>query len=133
MSYSTLAHALINYMECHLNQFSISEMSKCFGFSQSYLRELFLKYVDMPIMQYYRKRRIISSAFEILHSDKKIVDIAFESGFSCHESYTRTFRKLMGMTPSQFRLNRPLMGGMWLEVYLVWNSSMSSKKGDVIL
>ncbi len=115
MSYSTLAHALINYMECHLNQFSISEMSKCFGFSQSYLRELFLKYVDMPIMQYYRKRRIISSAFEILHSDKKIVDIAFESGFSCHESYTRTFRKLMGMTPSQFRLNRPLMGGMWLE------------------
>ncbi len=110
MSYSTMAHALISYMESHLENFDIKEMSRSFGFSEIYLRELFLKNVNMPIMQYYKRRRMIVSAFEILHSDKKIVDIAFESGFSNHESYTRAFQKIFGMPPSRFRIDRPLIG-----------------------
>jgi len=84
MSYSTMAHALISYMESHLENFDIKEMSRSFGFSEIYLRELFLKNVNMPIMQYYRRRRIIVSAYEILHSDKRIVDIALEYGYSNH-------------------------------------------------
>lgn len=110
MSYSTMAHALIGYMENHLDNFDIREMSDSFGFSEIYLRELFLKNVNMPIMKYYKRRRIIVSAFEILHSEKKIIDIALESGFSNHESYTRAFRKVFGMTPSRFRVDRPLIG-----------------------
>ena len=115
MSYSTMAHALISYMESNLLNFDIKKMSDSFGFSESYLRELFLKNVNMPIMQYYKRRRIIVSAFEILHSDKKIVDIAFESGFSNHESYTRAFRKVFGISPSRFRIDRPLIGRKQLD------------------
>lgn len=100
MSYSTLAHAMISYVECHLDNFSLSEMSKCFGFSEIYLRELFLKNFHTPIMQYYRKRRTIVSAFELLHSGKTIMDIALENGFSNHESYTRAFRRILGMSHS---------------------------------
>lgn len=58
MSYSSLAQAMINYVECHLESFDMTQMSETFGFSESYLRELFSKHVNMPIMQYYRKRRI---------------------------------------------------------------------------
>lgn len=115
MSYSTMAHALIGYIENHLGNFDIREMSDSFGFSEIYLRELFLKNVNMPIMKYYKRRRIIVSAFEILHSEKKIIDIALESGFSNHESYTRAFQKVFGMTPSRFRIERPLMGGKQLD------------------
>ena len=43
MSYSTTAHALISYVECHLNNFDLKEMSNSFGFSEIYLRELFLR------------------------------------------------------------------------------------------
>ena len=105
-----MAHALISYMESHLENFDIREMSESFGFSEIYLRELFLKNVNIPIMQYYKKRRMVASAFKILHTNKKIVDIALESGFSNHESYTRAFQKIFGMSPSTFRINRPLMG-----------------------
>ncbi len=115
MGYSTMAHALIRYIENHLGNFDIREMSDSFGFSEIYLRELFLKNVNMPIMKYYKRRRIIVSAFEILHSEKKIIDIAFESGFSNHESYTRAFRKVFGMTPSRFRVDRPLIGRKQLD------------------
>lgn len=115
MSYSTMAHALIGYIENHLGNFDIREMSDSFGFSEIYLRELFLKNVNMPIMKYYKRRRVIVSAFEILHSEKRIIDIAFESGFSNHESYTRAFRKVFGMTPSRFRVDRPLIGRKQLD------------------
>ena len=71
-----MAHALISYMESHLENFDIREMSESFGFSEIYLRELFLKNVNIPIMQYYKKRRMVASAFKILHTNKKIVDIA---------------------------------------------------------
>ncbi len=87
MSYSAMAHALTGYVEGHLECFGIRSMSECFGFSQAYLRELFLKNMDMPIMQYYRRRRLITSASELLHSDRRIIDIALESGFSSHEAY----------------------------------------------
>lgn len=32
MSYSTLAHAMISYVECHLDNFSLSEMSSLIGY-----------------------------------------------------------------------------------------------------
>lgn len=107
MGYSTMAHALVCYIEDHLDNFDIKEMSACFGFSEIYLRELFLKNVDIPIMQYYRRRKIIASAYKVLHSNKKIIDIALESGFSNHESYTRAFQKVFDITPSKFRLKTP--------------------------
>lgn len=116
MSYSAVAHAMISYIECHLEHFALNKMSESFGLSEVYLRELFLKNVDMPIMQYYKRRKMILSAFELLHSDKKIIDIALESGYSNHESYTRAFRKIFDMSPSQFRQDRPLIGRKQLDM-----------------
>lgn len=115
MSYSTTAHALVSYVECHLDNFDMKEMAESFGFSEIYLRELFLKNVKIPVIQYCRRRKIMVSAFEILYLDKKIIDIAIENGFSNHESYTRAFRKVFDMSPSQFRLRRPTIGGSQLE------------------
>ena len=115
MSYSPLAQAMINYVECHLENFDMTQMSETFGFSESYLRELFSKHVNMPIMQYYRKRRITVSAFEILHSGKKIVDIAFETGFSSHESYTTAFRKASRIPPIRYRTDSTPIGPTQLD------------------
>ena len=128
MSYSTMARAMIRYVESHLECFDISEMSESFGFSEIYLRELFRKNVNMPIMRYYKRRRIIASAFEILHSDRKIVDIAFESGFSNHESYTRAFRKAFGMSPSRFRIDRPMIGRKQLDTGVFGLEKLAEKE-----
>lgn len=135
MSYSSLAQAMINYVECHLGNFDMTQMSETFGFSESYLRELFSKHVNMPIMQYYRKRRITVSAFEILHSGKKIVDIAFETGFSSHESYTRAFRKVFGMSPNRYRTDRPPMGRKQLDagVFGLERLTEKEKRSDIFM
>ncbi len=135
MSYSTMAHALISYVECHLESFDLKKMSDSFGFSEIYLRELFLKNVNMPIKQYCRRRRLIISAFKILHSDKKIIDIALECGFSNHESYTRAFQKVFGMSPSKFRTDRPLMGRKQLDVgvFGLEQLTIKEKRSDAVM
>ena len=35
MSYSTMAHALVGYVESHLENFNIRKMSESFGFSEN--------------------------------------------------------------------------------------------------
>lgn len=135
MSYSTTTHALVSYVEGHLADMSVTEMANSFGFSEIYLRELFYKHVNMPIMQYCKRRKLNASAFELLHSDKKILTIALEYGFSNPESYTRAFRKHFGMTPSRFRAERPLMGGQQLEpgVFGLERLDSKPKRSDEIM
>lgn len=43
MSYSTMAHALISYVENHLRDLDLKKMSDSFGFSQVYLGSFFRK------------------------------------------------------------------------------------------
>lgn len=115
MSYSAISHALVNYVESHLENMNLGEMAKSFGFSETYLRELFYRNVNMPIMQYCKRRRLVTSAFELLHSDKTVLTIALENGFSSPESYTRAFKKIFDMTPSRFRTERPVIMRKQLE------------------
>ncbi|VUD46341.1 HTH-type transcriptional activator RhaR [Thalassocella blandensis] len=50
----------------------------------------------------------IAEAKELLlveeHRDKTILDIAFISGFNSHSTFHRFFKRIVGMTPSEFRI-----------------------------
>lgn len=137
MSYSTMAHALIWYIESHVNdgRLDIAKFAERFGFSEHYIREIFAKQIGISIMQYYRRRRIIASAAQLLYTKRNIVDIAYEFGFSSHESYTRAFYKIIGMTPSQFRIERPIIAKTELEqgVYGLELQSQKEKRSDVVM
>lgn len=112
MSYSTITRAMVSYVESHAAdaQLDLKLMGQRFGFTENYIRELFAGQAGVSIMQYYKRRRIILSASQLLHTDKRILDIALEWGFGSHEAYTRAFAKVLGMTPSAFRSARPVLG-----------------------
>lgn len=112
MSFSLHTRAMIRYIEAHLRDDKINykEMEQRVGFSEAYIRELFRQNMGCSLSRYIRKRKIETSAFDLLHSDATILDIALRYGFANHESYTRAFQKQTGMTPSRFRKERPLVG-----------------------
>lgn len=117
MSYSTMTHAFICYIENHVHdgKLDMKEFSTRFGFSENYIREMFAKQLGMPVMSYYRRHRIMVSAAQLLHTEKNIIDIAYDYGFSSHEAYTRAFSRVIGMTPSDFRVKRPIVAKAELE------------------
>lgn len=112
MSYSTITRAMVSYVESHVADphLDVRQMGRKFGFSENYIRELFACQVGMSIMRFHKRRRIILSAAELLRTDRKILDIALDWGFGSHEAYTRAFSKVIGMSPSAFRRDRPILG-----------------------
>lgn len=112
MSYSTITRAMVSYVESHVADpyLDLKQMGRKFGFSENYIRELFAGQVGMSIMRYYKRRRIILSAAQLLRTQRSVLDIALEWGFGSHEAYTRAFSKTMGMSPRAFRSTRPVVG-----------------------
>ncbi len=112
MSYSSHTHAIISYVESHIKaeKFDYQELERQIGFSLAHIRDLFKQNTQCSLAKYVRTRKVHNSAFELMHSEHSIMDIALQYGFSNHESYTRAFKKIVGMTPSEFRGMRSKVG-----------------------
>lgn len=112
MSYSVPTHAVIAYIEAHLKGEKIDHeaLERSVGFSYAHIRDFFRRNTGDSLAHYVRARKICVSAFELLHSEKTVLEVALQYGFSSHESYTRAFKAITGSTPYAFRKARPLMG-----------------------
>lgn len=73
------------------------------GISKSYFSHLFKDYTQMTFIDYLIKERINRAETLFLGPKKRIIDIAFECGFSSISSFNRTFKKVKGISPTEFR------------------------------
>lgn len=53
--------------------------------------------------RYLQRRRIERSMFLLRCTDRRITDICFEVGFGSLGTFSRTFREILGQSPSDFR------------------------------
>lgn len=54
-------------------------------------------------LYYIRERKIANAAFECSYTDKTLFIIGMEYGFNNADSFTRAFKRIVGVTPSEFR------------------------------
>lgn len=59
----------------------------------------------MQFREYLRHRRLSFALKQIRDTDRSILDIALDYGFSTHEAFTRAFKEAYGITPSEYRHN----------------------------
>lgn len=69
----------------------------------SYLSDLFSKTVGHTIEQHFILQRLDKVKELIVYSDHSITDIAYTLGFSTSQHLSHQFKKIMGMSPSEFR------------------------------
>jgi len=74
-----------------------------FSLSSVHLRRLFKFAFQQPIGTYIRSRKLTASIEDLLHTDFKIIDIAFDYGLGYEQSYIRTFKREFGITPGELR------------------------------
>lgn len=53
--------------------------------------------------RYLQRRRIERSMFMLRETDRSVTEICFEVGFGSLGTYSRTFRQIVGTTPSAYR------------------------------
>lgn len=85
-------------------------LARRLGYSEFYTTKKFKEISNMSFRDYLGQRKLAFALKEIRDSEKGILDIAFDYGFSSHEAFTRAFKKTYGVTPSDYRKNpRPLV------------------------
>lgn len=80
-------------------------LSRKLGFSEFYTTRKFKEISGMRFRDYLRLRKLAFALKEVRDSEKNILDIAFNYGFSSHEAFTRAFKSTYGVTPSEYRRN----------------------------
>ena len=86
------------------------------GCSRWYFQRSFKKVTGESVSAYIRERRLLVVAHELIRTDKKLIDIATEQGFSTQQILSRLFRERFGITTSTFRKRSRLaaINSSWL-------------------
>jgi AraC-like DNA-binding protein len=82
---------------------TLSFLSRKLGYSECYTTRKFKEICGMPFRDYLGQRKLAFALKEVRDSEKGLLDIAFDYGFSSHEAFTRSFKAAYGTTPSEYR------------------------------
>ncbi len=80
-------------------------LSRKLGYSEFYTTKKFREITGMQFRDYLQSRKLAFALKEVRDSNKGLLDIAFDYGFSSHEAFTRAFKSFYGVTPSEYRRN----------------------------
>lgn len=95
---------VIDYINAHLDQdLGLVELAELVQMSPCYFATLFKRSLGISPHQYVIDRRIQKAQQSLTHSEQCLADIAQKVGFSDQTSFTRAFRKKVGVTPKQYR------------------------------
>ena len=88
----------------HFNRdLSVSELAATSGLSVRQFERRFRHHLKTTPQQFIMKMRVFAACDALRLNRKPIVEIATQSGFYDQSSFTRQFRKHMGITPLQYR------------------------------
>lgn len=103
-SKETKAEQCMEYINEHCcSNVTIEMLCKRFNVSPTHLRRIFKKASGLTIVDFINKRRIEASVALLEKTDMQIVDIAYTVGYESQNYYTRVFKKLMDITPNEYR------------------------------
>ncbi|CAG7633115.1 HTH-type transcriptional activator RhaR [Paenibacillus solanacearum] len=99
-----LAQRIIGFMEAHLHEpIGLQDIAEFVHLSTSSVSSLFKQETGFTIYEYLTKTRIDHACKLLLATDLKIADIAVQVGYQNENSFIRSFRKLMSVTPGKYR------------------------------
>jgi AraC-like DNA-binding protein len=84
----------------------VDVMARAACFSRRQFHRLMVQVLGETPGTHQRRLRLDRGAWLLLTSRATVLDVALETGFENHETFTRAFRTRFGVTPSAFRKNR---------------------------
>lgn len=100
----------VDYAEKNIKEkLTIEELAKVSYLSMYYFQKLFNRLVGKTVNEYIKARRVANAKHLLKSTDRRIADIALEYGFNSHESFTKAFKEIYGVTPEVYRKNDLLL------------------------
>ena len=99
---------VIDYVENNYKQHpSLSELSKKLGYDYYYFSRIFNRMFSMSFNEYLNIYRFNAACEMLTTTDIPITDVAHESGFNSIRSFNNTFKRLAGVSPSEYKRISP--------------------------
>ena len=103
-TYSSLTKKMIQYIEqTHTDVFSLDNMQKALGYNKRYLCSAFKQNTGITIVDYLNHIRIRHATICFYYHGVPVSITAQCVGFSTPLHFTRVFKQLVGITPTEFR------------------------------
>ncbi|BDD05726.1 AraC family transcriptional regulator [Aureibacter tunicatorum] len=117
-------HDVFEYIDRNLNEdLSLEVLANQASMSPYHFHRIFKMITSETPNGYIVRRKIEKSASELVHHLTSITEIALMFGFQDNSSFTRSFKKYYGMSPTAFRLEHP---NKFLRIKMI-----NSKNGQV--
>jgi AraC family transcriptional regulator len=82
---------------------TLTGVAACVGVHPVHLARVFRRHYRRTLGEYVRQVRIEFASRELSGSDAPLAEVAAASGFSDQSHFSRTFKRLTGQTPAEFR------------------------------
>ena len=98
-----VASAVLDYLSQNLHKsVSLEEIADELFFSVSYVKTAFKKHTGKPIMQAFNELKI-KRAQKLIKKGSHFTQIANELGFSSEQYFSKVFKSIVKMTPSEYK------------------------------
>lgn len=105
---------VVELIENNLTQkIKLESLARTAGCSVYEFSRIFSYMAGMSVSQYIRNRRLSQAVFDIQTSDDRLIDIALKYCYESPTTFTRAFKNLHGITPTEARSS-----GAYLKTYL---------------
>ncbi len=95
---------LLNEIDKNPSSFlTLSKAAEYLTWSESHFARKFKERTGVSFISYVTNKRLERAKFVLIHTDKPVLRIAAELEFTPLNYFSRTFKKHVGMTPSEFR------------------------------
>ncbi len=97
-------NSAIDYMEAHMEKkMDYQKAAKIACCSLSGFQRMFTFATDITLSEYVRCRRMALSAYDFIHGDEKVVEVALKYGYESAAAFTRAFQTFHGVPPTAVR------------------------------
>ena len=82
---------------------NLNTLAEAFDLNPNYCSSLFRRYFECGFSEFVTQIRILNAARIIKTTDERMEDIAFKCGYSDYGYFNKVFKKILGVTPNEFR------------------------------
>ncbi len=104
MNWADRISLVIEYVEENIDgEISIDNAAKIACCSKFHLHRIFYSHFDVTFSEYVRRRKFTLAAADVVSTQETILNIAMKYGYNSPNAFTRSFRKMHGVNPSEVR------------------------------